>query len=67
MKAYIQHKDRQNQKLILQALVPFTSLKDSVLFVSFPMAQFVPLPKDLSVPLPMVQFVPLPTVQRLTH
>ena len=32
MKAYIQHKDRQNQKLILQALVPFTSLKDSVLF-----------------------------------
>lgn len=32
MKAYIQHKDGLNQKLILQALVPFTSLKDSVLF-----------------------------------
>ena len=32
MKAYIQHKDKQNQKLILQALVPFTSLRDSVLF-----------------------------------
>lgn len=32
MRAYIQHKDKQNQKLILQALVPFTSLLDSVLF-----------------------------------
>ena len=32
MKAYIQHKDKMNQKLILQALVPFVSLKDSVLF-----------------------------------
>lgn len=32
MRAYIQHKDKQNQKLILQALVPFTSLRNSVLF-----------------------------------
>lgn len=32
MRAYIQHKDSQNQKLILQALVPFTELRDSVLF-----------------------------------
>ena len=32
MKAYIQHKDKLNQKLILQALVPFVCLKDSVLF-----------------------------------
>lgn len=32
MKAYIQHKDNLNQKLILQALVPFTSLRNSVLF-----------------------------------
>lgn len=32
MKAFIQHKDSDGQKLILQALVPFTSLKDSVLF-----------------------------------
>ena len=32
MKAYIQHKDELNQKMILQALVPFTSLRDSVLF-----------------------------------
>ena len=32
MKAQIQHKDDDNQKLILQALVPFTCLKDSVLF-----------------------------------
>ena len=32
MKTYIQHKDGQNQKLILQALVPFISLKDTVLF-----------------------------------
>ena len=30
MKAYIQHKDKMNQKLILQALVPFVCLKDSV-------------------------------------
>ena len=32
MRASIQHKDSQNQKLILQALVPFTELRDSVLF-----------------------------------
>lgn len=32
MRAYIQHKDSQNQKLILQALVPFTDLRNSVLF-----------------------------------
>lgn len=32
MKAYIQHKDILNQKLILQALVPFTDLRESVLF-----------------------------------
>ena len=32
MKAFIQHQDRFNQKLILQALVPFTQLKESVLF-----------------------------------
>ena len=32
MNAQIQHKDTENQKLILQALVPFTCLKDSVLF-----------------------------------
>ena len=32
VKAFIQHKDSDEQKLILQALVPFTSLKDSVLF-----------------------------------
>ena len=32
MRAYIQHKDSQNQKLILQALVPFTDLSNSVLF-----------------------------------
>ncbi len=32
MKAYIQHKDKQNQKMILQALLPFVCLKDSVLF-----------------------------------
>ena len=32
MKAYIQHKDELNQKLILLALVPFTSLRESVLF-----------------------------------
>ena len=32
MKAYIQHQDKTGQKLILQALVPFTFLKDCVLF-----------------------------------
>lgn len=32
MIAYIQHKDRDGQKLILQALVPFIVLKDTVLF-----------------------------------
>ena len=32
MKAYIQHQDKKEQKLILQALVPFLELKDSVLF-----------------------------------
>lgn len=32
MKTYIQHKDKGGQKLILQALVPFTLLKDTVLF-----------------------------------
>ncbi len=32
MKAYIQHKDKDGQKLILQALVPFIELKDAVLF-----------------------------------
>lgn len=32
MKALIQHNDISNQKLILQALVPFIMLKDSVLF-----------------------------------
>ena len=32
MIAYIQHKDKLNQKLILQALVPFTVLRESVLF-----------------------------------
>lgn len=32
MKAIIQHKDNLNQKFVLQALVPFVSLKDSVLF-----------------------------------
>ena len=32
MKASIQHKDGLNQKLILQALVPFTQLRKSVLF-----------------------------------
>ena len=32
MKAYIQHQDKEGLKLILQALVPFPELKDSVLF-----------------------------------
>ena len=32
MRAVIHHKDKNNQKLILQALVPFVQLKDSVLF-----------------------------------
>lgn len=32
MKASIQHKDKLNQKLILQTLVPFVQLKDIVLF-----------------------------------
>lgn len=32
MRAYIQHQDKEGQKLILQALVPFIQLKDSVLF-----------------------------------
>lgn len=32
VKAQIQHKDKDNQKMILQALVPFACLKDSVLF-----------------------------------
>mgnify|MGYP002859525120 CR=1 FL=1 len=32
MKAYIQHQDKDGQKLILQALVPFETLRDSVLF-----------------------------------
>lgn len=32
MKAHIQHKDSLNQKLIIQALVPFAQLRESVLF-----------------------------------
>lgn len=32
MRTIIQHKDNLNQKFVLQALVPFVSLKDSVLF-----------------------------------
>ena len=48
MKAYIQHRHKDSDKLVLQALVPFTSLKDHAIFTCKANPQYTDNAKQLA-------------------